>query len=187
MRLSARSVIVGIGTTVLALTLVGCTSLPGPAATVSTAPPRNAVTPTPEASTAPVAELAGCDTALDDAGNADLAATNLTPVDFAFQNWDYPLLADFAADGVVCKWAGGGDVFVVIGQLAMDEANWETTQAELEAAGYQQDNAGGVDGFTNGPDGEDESYPSRGFAWRDGILYYASYPGILEFIPAFQI
>lgn len=41
--------------------------------------------------------------------------------------------------------------------------------------------------FTNGPDGEDESYPSRGFAWRDGILYYASYPGILEFIPAFQI
>lgn len=187
MRLSARSVIVGIGTTTLAFALIGCTSQPGPAVTESTAPPSNAVTPTSEASTAPVVELAGCDTVLDDAGNADLAATNLTPVDFQFQNWDYPLLSDFVTEGVVCKWAGGGDVSVVVGRLAMDEATWETTRAELEAAGYQQDNAGGVDGFTNGPDGEDESYPSRGFAWRDGILYYASYPGILEFIPAFQI
>ncbi|PWC04217.1 hypothetical protein DCE94_08660 [Agromyces badenianii] len=124
---------------------------------------------------------------LSQAGYDDLAADNLTSRDFTVQSWDYPLLAAFAADGVVCKWAGGGDVFVVVGQLAMDEAMWETTRADLEASDYQLNDSYGVEGFVDGPDSEDESYPARGFVWRDGILYYVSYPGILEFIPAFQM
>jgi hypothetical protein len=87
---------------------------------------------------------------------------------------------------VVCKWGGGGDVIVVVGQLAMDEQTWQAARAELEASGYVPDDSYGIEGFLNGPDGYDESYPVRGFAWRDGILYYASYPGILESVPAFQ-
>ena len=176
----------GIGTTLLLLALTACTAPSDPAPTESAAAPTTEVTSTPEPSTVPEAELAHCDTVLDDAGNADLAADNLKPIDFQFQNWEYPLLAEISENGVVCKWAGGGDVYVVVGQLAMDEATWDATRADLEAAGYQQVDSHGIDGFIDGPDGEDESYSTRGFAWRDGILYYASYPGILEFISAFQ-
>lgn len=38
----------------------------------------------------------------------------------------------------------------------------------------------------DGPDVPDESYPSRGFVYRDGILYYTSYPDFLTFVAAFQ-
>ena len=101
-------------------------------------------------------------------------------------DWDYPLLEDMVADGEVCQWANGGDVSVVVGQLAMDEHEWESTRAELEATGFGLDESHGIPGFLNGRDGTTQSYLNRGFAWRDGILYYASYPGILEFVPAFQ-
>lgn len=166
--------------------MAGCATSPVPAATPSAAASPTETSSTPEPSVEPSAELADCGSVLDQAGNADLAADNLKPFEFQFQNWDYPLLAEIAESGVVCKWAGGGDVYVVVGQLAMDEAAWTATRAELEAAGYAQDDSYGIDGFMDGPDGDDESYPTRGFAWRDGILYYASYPGILEFVPAFQ-
>ncbi|MFB6609015.1 hypothetical protein ACFCVO_01730 [Agromyces sp. NPDC056379] len=171
---------------VVVLALASCAPQPEPAPSQPAAAPSIPVTATPEPSTATSIEPAGCDKVLDDTGNADLAADNLDAVDFEVQTWDYPLLSDFVADGVVCKWAGGGDVHVVVGQLPMDETTWEATRAALEAAGYQRDDSYGVDEFIDGPDSEDESYPTRGFAWRDGMLFYASYPGILEFAPAFQ-
>ncbi len=72
-----------------------------------------------------------------------------------------------------------------VGQLAMDESTWSATRAQLEAEGYvQQDDT--IVGFMDGPDVEDESYPSRGFVYRDGILYYVSYPAFLPFLQAFQ-
>ena len=91
-----------------------------------------------------------------------------------------------AANGVVCQWAGGGDVFVVVGQQSMDEPTWKSTRATLESSGYLLNESDGVPGFVDGPDGDDDSFRHRGFAWRAGILYYASYPGILKFVPAFQ-
>lgn len=184
-----RSVSTGIGTAVLLLALTGCTAPSEPLATESAAAPTTTEatpTPTPEPSAEPSTRLADCGTVLDEAGNADLAEDNLKPFEYQYQSWDYPLLADFVADGVVCQWAGGGDVFVVVGQLAMDEATWDATRADLEATGYRQDDSFGIEGFVDGPDSPDESYPARGFVWRDGILYYVSYPGILEFVPAFQ-
>ena len=188
-----RSVSTGIGTAVLLLALTGCTAPSEPvttesaaAPTMTEATPTPTPTPTPEPSAEPSTRLADCGTVLDEAGNADLAEDNLKPFEYQYQSWDYPLLADFVADGVVCQWAGGGDVFVVVGQLAMDEATWDATRADLEAAGYRQDDSFGIEGFVDGPDSPDESYPTRGFVWRDGILYYVSYPGILEFVPAFQ-
>lgn len=186
-----RSVSTGIGTVVLLLALTGCTATSEPVTTESAAAPTTTettteATPTPDPSAEPSTRLADCGTVLDEAGNADLAEDNLKPFEYQYQSWDYPLLADFVADGVVCQWAGGGDVFVVVGQLAMDEATWDATRADLEAAGYRQDDSFGIEGFVDGPDSPDESYPTRGFVWRDGILYYVSYPGILEFVPAFQ-
>jgi hypothetical protein len=166
--------------------MTGCGTSPELAVTPSAPASPTETNPTPEPSVEPTAQLADCSSVLDEAGNADLAADNLKPSEFQFQNWDYPLLAEIAESGVVCKWAGGGDVYVVVGQLAMDEAAWAATRSELEAAGYAQDDSYGIDGFIDGPDGDDESYPTRGFAWCNGILYYASYPGILEFVPAFQ-
>ena len=182
----SRSVKAGLGTTLLLIALTACTAPSAQAPTETAAAPTTEATSAPQPSTEPEAELADCATVLDGAGIADLAADNLKPFDFQFQSWDYPLLAEISDNGVVCKWAGGGDVYVVVGQLAMDDATWDATRADLEAAGYQQDDSYGIDGFIDGPDGEDESYPTRGFAWRGGILYYASYPGILEFVPAFQ-
>ena len=131
--------------------------------------------------------MAGCDTVLTQEGYDDLASSNLSPAEFTFEvDWDYPLLEEMAATGVVCKWANTGDVMVVVGQLAMDEQEWESTRAELEATRFVPDDSHGIPGFLNGRDGTTESYLNRGFAWRNGILYYASYPGILEFVPAFQ-
>ena len=122
---------------------------------------------------------------LTQAGYDDLA--NLSATEFIFGvDWDYPLLEVMAADGVVCQWSNVGDIRVILGQLAMDEQEWESTRAELEATGFVPDDSHGIPGFINGRDGTTQEYLNRRFAWRDGILYYASYPGLLEFVPAFQ-
>jgi hypothetical protein len=182
-----RAVVAGAALCV-AVGMSGCSPAtefaPPPSASSTSEPTTPATTPTP--STPAVAEPASCDAVLNEAGHEDLAADNLTPRDFTIQSWDYPLLATFETDGVVCKWAGGGDVYVVLGQLPMGEAAWKSTRAGLEAEGYAANEEYGVDGFLDGPDSHDESYPSRGFVWHDGILYYVSYPGIIEFVSAFQ-
>ena len=176
-----------LGAIVLGLVLASCadgTAKPDPSSASPSTSPIATASPTP---TPPqLAEPIPCDAVLTQEGFDDLASTNLTPRDFTLQSWDYPLLGTISSDGVVCKWAGGGDVYVVVGQLSMDEATWDAMRTDLEAEGYIENTDTPVAGFIDGPDGSDESYPSRGFAWRDGILYYASYPGILEFVPAFQ-
>ncbi len=177
----------GIGALALTLLLAACTAQPAPTepTTPETSVTDDSSAPSPTPTVSPAVELASCDDLLDDAGEADLAADHLAPIDFEPQSWDYPRLVGMHEGGVVCKWGGGGDVIVVVGQLAMDEPTWDAARAELEAEGYVPDDAV-IEGFLDGPDGQDESYASRGFAWRDGILYYASYPGILESVPAFQ-
>ena len=167
----------------VALIAAGCTPAPDPVEPGTDA--THSSTPSPTPSQASTAELAGCDTVLTQAGYDDLA--NLSPSEFTFEpDWDYPLLDVMADTGVVCQWSNLGDVRVVVGQLAMDEQEWESTRADLEANRFVPDDSHGIPGFLNGRDGTSAEYTNRGFAWRDGILYYASYPGILQFVPAFQ-
>lgn len=166
--------------------LAGCVSPAAPTPSPSSQTTTAAPTPIPTPSAPQLAEPSSCDAVLTQAGFDDLASGNLALREFSLQSWDYPLLGAIASDGIVCKWAGGGDVYVILGQLPMDESSWNTTQEGLEAEGYVESDNLGISGFLDGPDGSDESYPVRGFAWRDGILYYASYPGILEFVPAFE-
>lgn len=179
----------------LAVGLVGCaadpvamspdTSTPVPVATPSPTPSDTpTVTPAPTTEPAPGAEVAACDRVLTQEGYDDLAADNLVLREASVQSWDYPLVADIEADGTLCTWGGGGDVFVQVGQLAMDESTWNSTQETLEAEGYVRDDSE-IAGYLDGPDDKEPNYTRRGVAWREGILYYASYPGILEFVPAF--
>ncbi|MFD4421922.1 hypothetical protein ACFWN7_10515 [Agromyces sp. NPDC058484] len=141
-------------------------------------------TPTPPSPTPVAAEPASCDTVLTEAGYADLAGSNLSARDFTPQSWDYPLLHTMSAEGVVCLWGNSGDVMVVLGQLPMEAAAWESTRAQLAAEGYVQRDDLAAE-FMDGPDLPDASYPGRGFVYRDGILYYVSYSDFLTFVAAF--
>jgi len=119
----------------------------------------------------------------------DLAAHNLRPREFELQNWeDYPLLMRFVSEGIVCKWGlESSDVIVVVGQLPMDEPAWNTLRADLEAEGYVANDKYGIPGFIDGPGTYDDAgYLTSGFVWCAGILYYASYPAILNFVPVFS-
>ena len=185
MRRYGRVATAVLGAVLVAGALTGCipSSAPTPAPAASETPdaePTPEATPTPE----PTA-LADCDTVLTAEGYADLAGSNLVLKEFRAGSWDYFLVHTTAAEGVVCHWGGGGDVIVDVGQLAMDEATWETTRVQLEAEGYVQDDTVVV-GFMDGPDVADENYPHRGFAYRDGVLYYVSYMDFLPFLQAFQ-
>lgn len=197
MGMRARTVLFRTGMIALALGLVGCApdsvaSQPGTNTPVPVATPAASATPTatpapaPEPTNQPVpgAELAACDGVLTQEGYDDLAADNLVLRDVSVQSWDYLLVADIEADGILCTWGGGGDVLVQLGQLAMDESTWNSTRATLEAEGYVRDDSE-IAGYLDGPDDNEPNYTKRGVAWREGILYYASYPGILEFVPAF--
>lgn len=193
MQLRALKALFGTGMIALVVGLVGCAAEseappPGastqiPAATTGPSVTPSA-TPAPTTEPAPGFELAACDRVLTQKGYDDLAADNLVLKDATTQRWDYRLVADVQADGILCTWAGGGDVFVQLGQLPMDELTWNSTLTTLEAEGYVQVDTD-IAGYLDGPDDNEPNYTQRGFAWRDGILYYASYPGILEFVPAF--
>ena len=170
----------GLGSLALVVLIAaGCT----PVAKSADATPSS--TPSASPTQAPAAELADCDSVLTQEGYDSVA--HLSPTEFTFGvDWDYPLLQVMAADGVVCQWSNLGDIRTIVGQLAMDEQEWDATRAELEATRFVLDESHGIPGFLNGRDGTSGSHLNRGFAWRDGILYYASYPGLLEFVPAFQ-
>ncbi|RXZ71429.1 hypothetical protein [Agromyces albus] len=183
-----RVAMAAIATAVLAIGISACSSSNEPEAVptetaVASATPTASPTPEP---TTPAAALATCDTVLTDAGYADLESSNLSARDFTAQSWDYPLLHTMANDGVVCLWGNSGDVMVVLGQLAMDQATWDTTRAQLEAEGYVAQDAT-VAGFMDGPEAtNDDNYPGRGFVHREGILYYSSYAEFFTFVRAFQ-
>ncbi len=75
---------------------------------------------------------------------------------------------------------------VILGQMPMREEEWAATKARLVTEGFVEDDTV-VEGFMDGPDSEGESYVGRGFCYRDGNLYYSSYSGFLQFVPAFQV
>lgn len=137
---------------------------PAPAAPAPAAPVAGRLTPCPELLTA--AELA----ALESEG------LRLNPEPATY--FDYPIVEEMQQAGLLCRWTGQGDVYVVVGQLALSDEQWPTAREGFLSEGFTADDAS-APGFLNGPDVEDESYPGRGVLHSDGILYYVSYPGIL--------
>ncbi|WKK70591.1 hypothetical protein Q0F99_12085 [Rathayibacter oskolensis] len=65
-------------------------------------------------------------------------------------DFDYPIVQEIAADGVLCRWTGQGDVSVVVGQLAVDDDEWTERQTTLLAEGFVADDASAA-GFPQRP------------------------------------
>lgn len=183
------SVLTLAATVGLALALAGCASAPGSVSPVASPPGTPSAEPVdaPEAApvTDPTVEPAvdptTCETILTPLALEDLASSNLVPREFSPNSWDYPLLATMHDDGLVCMWGNQGDVRQVMGELPMEQSIWESTRTQLLAEGFVEENDV-VAGFLNGPDSADDSYPYRGFAYRDGTVYYTSYS---KFFPTF--
>lgn len=178
----------------LALALLsGCASAqtteatPTPTATETTRPTASATPspqPTEQPTEAPAATELDCMAAVTQAGHDNLAADGLTLRE-PETHMAYPILERIATEGVLCKWSTRGDVQVIFGQLAMSEDEWATVRTGLIESGFIEDDSL-VPGFLDGPDEVDPDYAHRGVVYRDGILYYSSYPGFFEFVTAFQ-
>ncbi|PTL71646.1 hypothetical protein C1I63_01475 [Rathayibacter caricis DSM 15933] len=138
--------------------------------------------PAAEAPAAPAAPVAGgltpCPELLIAAELADLESEGLRLNPEPATYFDYPIVEEMQQAGLLCRWTGQGDVYVVVGQLALSDEQWPTAREGFLSEGFTVDDAS-APGFLNGPDVEDESYPGRGVLHSDGVLYYVSYPGIL--------
>lgn len=98
-----------------------------------------------------------------------------------YQGWrtDIQFMED--GGGIACAWQGDGDVVVIFGQLALTAAEWESKKAELLTTGFVEETAP-VAGYFNEPD-TDPNYIDGGFAYRDGTLFYVSYPALTQSVP----
>lgn len=145
-----------------------------PAAPAAEAPAAGAPAPA-----VPVAGgLTPCPELLTAAELADLESEGLRLNPEPATYFDYPIVEEIQQAGLLCRWTGQGDVYVVVGQLALSDEQWPTAREGFLSEGFIVDDAS-APGFLNGPDVEDESYPGRGVLHSDGVLYYVSYPGIL--------
>ncbi|WP_230673319.1 hypothetical protein [Rathayibacter sp. Leaf248] len=153
-----------------------------PAAETPAAKAPAAEAPAAEAPPAPAAPVAGgltpCPELLTAAELADLESEGLRLNPEPATYFDYPIVEEMQQAGLLCRWTGQGDVYVVVGQLALSDEQWPTAREGFLSEGFTADDAS-APGFLNGPDVEDESYPGRGVLHSDGVLYYVSYPGIL--------
>ncbi|MCJ1696708.1 hypothetical protein MT349_13070 [Rathayibacter caricis] len=150
-----------------------------PAAETPAAEAPAAEAPAAEAPSVPVAGgLTPCPELLTAAELADLESEGLRLNPEPATYFDYPIVEEMQQAGLLCRWTGQGDVYVVVGQLALSDEQWPTAREGFLSEGFTVDDAS-APGFLNGPDVEDESYPGRGVLHSDGVLYYVSYPGIL--------
>lgn len=158
------------------------TAAPAPSGTASAT-----ATAAPSASATPdSAALTACDQLLTPEEQTSITDDGLAlaPEAVAY-DFDYPIVQEIARSGLLCRWSGAGDVFVVVGQLAVADDQWADRRAGLVAEGFVADDSAHP-GFLDGPDGEDDSYPGRGVVHSDGVLYYVTYPGILGSIVPLQ-
>jgi hypothetical protein len=85
---------------------------------------------------------------------------------------------EMVTDGIAC----GVDGVVVVGELPIDQERWDSIQTELVADGHP---AIDETGWVSVPKPDEDPTLSSGFAWRDGVLYYALNPFIFLLLPAF--
>ncbi|TFD53395.1 hypothetical protein E3T46_03510 [Cryobacterium sp. Hh11] len=128
----------------------------------------------------PVAETPECATALAAAAYSDFESSGLELREYQGWRTDIQFMADDG--GITCTWQGQGDVVVIFGQLALTAAEWESRKAELNATGYLKEATPG-EGYFNEPD-TDPNYVDGGFVYRDGNLFYVSYPALTQWVPA---
>ncbi|MBG6059139.1 hypothetical protein RCH16_002445 [Cryobacterium sp. MP_M5] len=166
------------------LMLAGCTAAVTDAeGAASTTPPATAGTrsPTPTPAAPPVT----CENALLPGGYAEFEAQGLRPD--AFTTWgpnpDRRIEAlVIAGPGITCSWrTAEGDGLAYFAQIAMSEAEWAKTKAELQSDGFVEQETP-VPGYFNGPT-PDPLYGDGGFSYRDGFLYYTLTPGLTKWVP----
>ncbi len=150
-------------------------SNPPVASTATSSTPSATVEPTE-----PVAEAPTCVTALTEDAYTDFETSGLALRDYQGWRTDIQFMADDG--GIACAWQGQGDVVVIFGQLPLTSTEWETKRTELVATGYVEE-TDPVAGYFNEPD-TDPNYIDGGFVYRDGNLFYVSYPAVTQWIPA---
>lgn len=184
----ARCGAVLIATLALTLTVAGCapasseaegTPSTKPAATTG-ARPTPTPTPVPTSTLEPVAD-ATCLSVLTDRARADVEAGYelfpLPPSDAVMESMT-------ASGGFSCFWATGPstEASTWYAQVAMDAATWDAKKAEFLGAGYTE-SADPIPGILNGPRSGDD-FPA--LAYRDGLMYYVSYPHVFTSLAALQ-
>jgi hypothetical protein len=95
-----------------------------------------------------------------------------------------PLVDEMVTEGIACG-TNTGDSVVFIGALAMDAGLWQTTQADFAADGHDATDDLGIPGWVSVPKPNDDPIATSGFAWTDGVLYYATNPLVFSLMPAF--
>jgi len=101
-----------------------------------------------------------------------------------------PLVNKMTTDGIACGGSDDGAEIlggaVMIGQLPMDELQWMTIQADFADGGHPATDGFGIPGWVDVPKDEDDLAGGPGFAWKEGVLYYAMSPLMLGLAPVFE-
>ncbi|TFD19490.1 hypothetical protein [Cryobacterium sp. TMS1-13-1] len=119
-------------------------------------------------------------TALTADAYSDFGGSGLALRDYQGWRTDIQFMAD--GGGIACAWQGQGDAVVLFGELAMTGGAWQSKKAELVETGFIEV-ATPVAGYFNEPD-TDPNYIDGGFVYRDGNLFYVSYPALTQWVPA---
>jgi hypothetical protein len=96
-----------------------------------------------------------------------------------------PLVDEMVTDGIAC--GSNSDSVVFIGALAMDRESWSAAQADFAADGFDSTDDLGITGWVSVPKPHDDPIATSGFAWTDGVLYYAVNPLVFSLMPAFAV
>ena len=100
-----------------------------------------------------------------------------------------PLVDEMVADGIACGGSVNGapllDGAVMVGALAMSKDEWRTVRAAFATDGHAVSDDLGVPGWVSVPKPDNDPTAGSGFAWKDGVLYYAMNPILLALAPAF--
>jgi hypothetical protein len=100
-----------------------------------------------------------------------------------------PLVGQMVRDGIACGGSADGkptlDGAVMLGQLPMDESQWNEIKEGLAADGHAAIEFAGISEWVDVTRTGDGPLGGGGFAWKDKVLYYAMNPVLLTFVPAF--
>ena len=97
-----------------------------------------------------------------------------------------PLVDEMVTDGIACGGSVNGavtlDGAVLVGQLSVGEERWTEIQVEFAADGHVAvDDTSGVPGWVHVAHPDDDPSMGTGFAWEDGVLFYAINPLLYVF------
>ena len=91
------------------------------------------------------------------------------------------LVDTMVTSGVACSDRADG--VVLIGRMPMDEQGWTDAQAQLADDGHMASDELGVPGWVSVPKENDDPTLTAGFAWHNGMVYYATNVLVLMQVP----